>query len=440
VCGWAAAWCVGKAFGLLPRFHLARRRYEALGRFLVRGIPIADARAVAAFRIVFAAGLLNVLQTHEIHGHAAVEAITPIAVALFGIGLFTRTSLVTATAGIWLWMLAWTEQFGTHPVSALLVALPALWPARWSDGWSVDAWLHRQARRGRPAGRAGASRAYGYALWMPRLVLGVVLLAAAVAKIATPAWIGNGTVKFAFVADYHRASVPWGLWIASHAPAAIAASAGAVAIEALAITAAFARSWVYRLAIGFVVSVLFAGFFLLQGELWRAWWLLIAAFLPWERLSRPPAETDAAGSLSRAQWAAVATLVAVQVAASAARLEIRPALSAYDMYSTTFESTDAFDRANPMLEYRFEAETAAGGWANVTECFDRPRSSEIAAEWARNRDTLRASLVVCDHAVPPAPQRLRLVESLRVFDWGTGRFSWQYRDRERWTVPIAGAR
>lgn len=439
-CGWIAAWCLATAFGLLPRVQPSRRWAEALQRFLVRGIPIADARAVAVFRVVFAAGLLDVLRVHEIQGHAAVQTITPIAVALFGAGLFTRAALVTATAGTWLWMLAWTEQFGTHPISVLLVALPALWPARWSDEWSVDAWLRRQIRRSQPAGRRAASRAYGYALWMPRLVIGVVLLAAAAAKIANPAWIENGTVKFAFVADYHRAAVPWGLWIASHPPAAIAASAGAIAIEALAITAAFARSWVYRLAVGLIVAALFAGFFLLQGELWRAWWLLITAFLPWELLSRPRGETDAAASLSRPQWAAAALLVVVQAVASVAHLEIRPAISAYDMYSATFDSTAAFDRANPMLEYKFEAETASGEWADVTECFDPPRSVEMAGAHALDRDRLRASLAACEHPVPPDPRRLRLIESLRVFEWDTGRFSWKYRGRERWTVPIAAAR
>lgn len=431
VCGWAAVWCLGTGLGLLPRLRPSRRHLEALRRLLVRGVPVADARAVAVFRVVFAAGLLHVLRVHEIH-EPAVETITPIAVVLFGAGLFTRPALVTATAGTWLWMLAWTEHFGTHPISVLLVALPALWPARWADEWSVDAWLWRRPRQ-------PASRTYGYALWMPCFVLGVVLFAAAAAKIASPAWIANGTVKFAFVADYHRASVPWGLWIASHPPAAVAASAGAVAIEALAITAAFARSWVYRLSVGVLVSLLFAGFYLLQGELWRAWWLLITAFLPWELLSRSPRESGGPASLARAQWTAVAALVAVQAIASAARLEIRPAISAYDMYSATFDSTAAFDRENPMLDYRFEAESASGEWVDVTECFDPPRSREIAAAWALDTAPLRGSLGGCEHPVPPDPRRLRLVESLRVFDWGTGRFSWKYRDRERWTVPLAAA-
>ncbi|MGH9346624.1 MAG: hypothetical protein ACRD26_05085 [Vicinamibacterales bacterium] len=429
VLAWGAALCAAAALGWLPRMRAPRITRDDLLRWATRGVPVADARAVAVFRIVFAAGLLHVVRVHRIDGYPTLEAATLGAIALFGIGLVTRPAFVAATAGVWAWMFVWTRQFGSHPVSALVIALPCLWPARWSDAWSVDA-LFRQ----RPAGPR--STAYGFAIWMPRLVLGVALCAAAVAKMTTPEWIANGTVKFAFVADYHRASVPWGLWIATQPALAVTASAAAIAIELLALTAAFSRTVAYRLVVAALVASLLAGFFLLQGELWRGWWLLLAALLPWERLSRRDALVEAAPRLTRAQWAAAAALVVAQAVASALGLEIRPALSAYDMYSTTFDSTAAFDRANPMLEYRFEAETGDGRWANVTDCFDRPASPDIAAAWGADTLALRRSLSTCDQEVPSSVQRLRLFESLRAFDWQTGRFWWKYRDRERWTVPI----
>ena len=42
----------------------------------------------------------------------------------------------------------------------------------------------------------------------------------------------------------------------------------------------------------------------------------------------------------------IAAVVVQQAVASVAGLELRPAVSAYDMYSTTFRSPAAFDRAN----------------------------------------------------------------------------------------------
>jgi hypothetical protein len=429
-CACAALLCIAAGLGWLPRVRWPPITRERIRAFPTRGIPVADARAVAVFRIFFAAGVLVVLEVHRIEGNEVLQAITRVAVVLFGVGLLTPAALVVATIGVWWWMVIWTRHFGAHPISTIVIALPCLWPARWGDAWSLDALMWR--------GRASPpSIRYGYAIWMPRFVVGVALLAAAVAKFLMPEWIVNGTVKFAFVADYHRASVPWGLWIASHHGAAVAASAAAVIIEALTITAAFSRSLIYRLVVAALAMSLFVGFWLLQGERWLGWWLLIAAFLPWERLApRAPVEAAARTGLTRLQWTAVAALVALQTVASIARLEIPPALSAYDMYSTTFDSTEAFDRANPMLEYRFEAETAAGTWANVSECFGRPASAEIAGRWGADTAALRESLATCDERIPAGLRRLRLFESLRVFDWEGGVFSWKYRDRQRWDVPI----
>lgn len=402
-------------------------RPESFAAFLVRGVPVVDARTVAIFRIVFAAGLVLVLRSRPIPA-SWLTAGTYAAVVCFGIGLYARAALAVASAGMYFWMTAYTAHFGSHPVATLVVALPCMCPVRWSDALGVDAWL-RGARPGPP------SRAYGYAIWAPLLVVAVALHAAAWAKLLTPEWIANGTVRYAFVADYHRASVDWGLWIASHPAAAVAASAAAVVLEAVVITAAFAVSWKYRLAVGAATWGLFAGFYLLQGELWLAWWLLLSAFLPWPLLTRQWTG-QAAGGLTRVQWAAAALVVLVQVVASVARLEIAPAISAYDMYSTTFKSPRAFDRANPMYRYRFEAETASGRRLDVTDCFDRPATPQEARVWGERSAVLRSALEACELALPPDIGALRLYESLQAFDWEKGEFYWRYRDQPVWGVSL----
>ena len=213
-------------------------------------------------------------------------------------------------------------------------------------------------------------------------------------------------------------------------------------VEALAITAAFARSRWYRLAVGLAAAALFAGFFLLQGELWRGWWLLFTAFLPWDLVSRlidrgagpSPTPAPAAGPTTL-QMAVAAALVVQQAVATAARLEAAPAVSAYDMYSTTFRSTAAFERANPMYRYRFEAVTRAG-MADVSDCFEVPAGPAVARAWGGDAQALRRALATCDRQLPPDVQSLRLYESLQAFDWERAVFSWKYRDRLVWDVAL----
>lgn len=437
VLGWAAllAALVGAGWLPAPRRPCASR--ASLRSLPVRGIPVVDARTIGLFRVVFGIGLWRVLDTHPVAAPDWLQIGTRVAVVLFAAGLFARAALVAVAAGVFAWMTAWTMHFGSHPVSALALTLPCLIPCRWADARSLDALLGR-TRPGPP------SAAYGYGIWMPSLVVGVALFAAAWAKMSEPGWIVNGTVKFAFVADAHRAAVPWGLWIASHPAVAVAASAFAVIVEALAITAAFSRSRGYRLVVGLLVAALFAGFFLLQGELWRGWWLLLAAFLPWDLASRlvdrltgaPAAGVSAApDGPTPLQIAVAAAVVLQQVVAAAARLEMPPAVSAYDMYSTTFDSTRAFERANPMYRYRFEAVTPAGT-ADVTDCFGVPAGPDAAMAWGQDAQSLHATLDRCEVDVPPLTRSVRLYESLQAFDWERGTFYWKFRDRPVWDALL----
>ena len=89
----------------------------------------------------------------------------------------------------------------------------------------------------------GTPKEYGYTVWVPGLVLGVVFAAAAVAKLrdAGVAWILNGTVKYHFLSDSVQAMVDWGLWIGRHHWLSVLLSFGAIAIETLVIVGVAAR-------------------------------------------------------------------------------------------------------------------------------------------------------------------------------------------------------
>src|SRR5439155_851290 len=154
------------------------------------------------------------------------------------------------------------------------------------------------------------------------------------------------------VSDYPRARVDWGLWAASRPAVAIALSFGAVAIEAGLITACFSRSTWYRACAGACGLAVFAGFYLLQGERWLGWWLLLLGFLPWAAFAsvvtgRRSVSVGSAGQgtsgVTIAQAAVIAFVIVQQVMVSAFHREIEPLFSAYDMYSTTYASTEAFN-------------------------------------------------------------------------------------------------
>jgi hypothetical protein len=215
----------------------------------------------------------------------------------------------------------------------------------------VDAWLRRA--RGLAPSR-GSAREYGYTVWVPGLVLGVTFAAAAFAKIrGGPDWVLNGTVKYHFLTDSRQALVEWGLRVGQFPALAIVLSFSAVAIESLVIVGAFARRYVYRALAGLGGMSILVGFWLFQGLFWPAWWALLLAFLPWH-LVRPMAqgafgpEPTLLSPLRRAQLVLVLLVALQQVVVTALKLEIGPVLSAYDMYSTTYESPEDYERKGGM--------------------------------------------------------------------------------------------
>lgn len=110
-------------------------------------------------------------------------------------------------------------------------------------------------------------------MWVPGLVLGTSLAAAALAKLRVGGlgWITNGTVKYHFLTDSPQAPVDWGLRIAHYDSLAILMSFGAVAIEACAIVGLCSTRYRYRVAAGAATLALLIGFELFQGLFWPAW-------------------------------------------------------------------------------------------------------------------------------------------------------------------------
>ena len=281
-----------------------RRAAARLVSWVVGRIPPASAESVAVFRMVLGTALLLYFLDHPVVGTwtanpqtrlAAPPAVLWIFTALpwvaewirpwlvfwsvlFIVGAMSRTAFVMLTLGALAWGVLHTTQITYHTVCAPLMTLVFLTWSRWGDAWSVDAWL----RRDRPA-RSVTPQEYGYTMWMPSLILGVVFVAAAVAKLEESglAWILNGTVKYHFLSDSPDAMVDWSFWIGAHPWVAVFLSFSSIAIESVAIVGICSRAYRYRLAAGCAGLSLLIGFFLLHGFFWPLWWMMLLSFLPW---------------------------------------------------------------------------------------------------------------------------------------------------------------
>jgi len=351
--------------------------------------------------------------------------------ALFVAGAFARTSFVMVTAGALAWALIYTSKVGAHAVSALMVTMLCLVWSRWGDAWSVDAW-----RRRTPAPpRSG--REYGYTVWMPGFVLGVTLAAAAVAKLRESglAWVLNGTVKYHFLSDSPQALVDWGLRIGTHPNLAVLLSFGAVAIEALIVVGACCRSTRIRLATGAAAASLLAGFALFQGLIWPAWWILLLSFVPWSALATLPNWTSATAvrhvtqrsSLAAVQLAVILVVVAEQLVVTAARAELDPIMSTYDMYSTTYSSPEDYV-AKAGMSYWVVAQLADG---TSDSCRVDRRDVDRLTHAGDDAGAVRGVLAQC-LGRPATVTSISLEGRRRSVDWR----EWRLASEER--VAIAG--
>jgi hypothetical protein len=355
---------------------------------------------------------------------------------LFVAGAFARTSFIMMTAGAVTWALIYTSKVGAHAVSALMIALLCLVWSRWGDAWSVDAWR----RRNSPV--PSTPREYGYAIWIPGFVLGVTLAAAAVSKLRESglAWILNGTVKYHFLSDSPQALVDWGLRIGAHHNLAILLSFGAIAVEGLVIVGACCKSPRIRLATGAAAASLLFGFALFQGLVWPAWWLLVLSFLPWQALAdlvttrSMPAQPFSAASHSRLVAVQAAIILAVageQFVVSAAKIEVDPLMSTYDMYSTTYASPADYD-AKAGMSYWVVAQLEDG----VSEsCRIDRRDVEALSKARDDRESATAVLRSC--LGRPAPVHSFIVEGRRrAIDWKRWRLGGEERTAIAGTITL----
>jgi hypothetical protein len=289
---------------------------------------------------------------------------------------------------------------------------------------------------------------------MPGLVVGVAFAAAAWSKLAGPeswtTWVMNGSVKYHFITDSVNAPVDWGLQLAAHPTLAIFVSAGAVAIEALAITAAFSRSEAYRLAMGLLSLSLVAGFRIFMGVLWLGWWIPLLGFLPWQRLSvlsrLKPAPTYDAGDpippgppkpaptyaefvgagfsrlgsshLGVPQIAAVLFVLAQQIVVSALSIERAPMFTDYPMYAYTFDSPEEFNAWLP-ANYRILVATDRGTRElPCTANDDLVRDFQAALKGSREAHAaVTRAIHGCRGEDVSGAREVVLEEDRQTFDW-----------------------
>lgn len=448
------------------------------GAIFTRGIAPLDAQALGFYRVCFAIGLWWVLRdvtmvdwpapgvTHPSNAWLAdwewvqsianrpelvvsLERVVYGAIALFGIGLWTRSSYVVIVLSLTLWTLVRLQHTGTHPWAVLLVTLWGLLTVRWGDGLSLDRVISHW--RGRCLSENRAGRDYGFAVWMPGLVFGTAMFGAAYAKfwVSGVEWILSGAVKYHFVTDAQSAPVDWGLWIASHHWAAVGVSAFGIATEATLVAAVFFRPGWFRAIIGGAGCGLLLGFYLFQNEVWWAWWMLWACFFtPWSsiwtivtkwcRVFKVPlplpssAPSPAAERpLTNAQTVAIGAICSVQLIASALQIEQQPFMSNYPMYSKTYPSTDVFDAGSPMhAPIRFMSVTSAGE-QDVTQSLERTDLdgplrdylTELSEGKALTGEMVERLRWISDSFHERSGTRLgvvTLMRDVRAFDWTAG--------------------
>lgn len=439
-------------------------------RRLLGGIPDLSATALGLFRLAFGAALLygmnEVLRLPDaaapggsadeavlweawgwvdyLAGHwnvrDAIYVATLVAIVAFTLGVFTRVAYVAVVAGFLVRLLVAQEYgFVSHVWVLFPLVLVPLVVVRWGDGLSVDELLRR--RRGLPSAARPPGPHYGVAVWLPGLALGIVWLAAAVAKLGRSGieWATEGAVRYHWAEDHLSAPVSWGAWIAGHEEVAIAFSVAGLLAEALFITHALVRNQWVRLGYGLTALALLSGFYLFQGVFWFPWWSVLLVFLPWQALASALGDAGSAaarGTPSPRWYAVLAAIVAVmlvqQVAISRGGIEQMPFFSNYPMYSNTSESPEVFNRQRaPVKWYRYTILREDGTDITAeTESLGLASAIQDAVAWRLREpdlpldDDLRQALATAHAAYvqrsgEPLPS-VRVVVDAREFDFTGG--------------------
>jgi hypothetical protein len=433
------------------------------GRWLrVFGVPRIDAASLGLFRALLGGAILLIVLMHPLQavplelqraysplaamdwvravsasqaGTTAVHVVAAASAAAFALGWFARLSFVVLVAALFVRTLLILLQAGAHDWGTPLITLLALTVVPWNDAPPLAAWLRRR-RGGTPAveARPAPGRAYGFAVWLPGLTLGLAFAAAAFEKLRRSglAWITDGAVRYHFVEDAGNAPFTIGMWVATQPELAVLLSLAGIVVEAAFIAVIFCRSWRARAIAGLAGAGLMAGFYVFQGIRWWPWWMLFAAFLPWSRddaHAAPPRGRD----LTVVHVAVVVALAAGQAWASYQRTEIEPLLSHYPMYSTTYDSPEYFERQQTRTRFEENGRDitdrveAAGGAVPVLGALDAPGDVGDA-----NTEIGRALIAFRDRYASlygEAPASIDAIRWSRPFDWEHGHFKPDVRER-----------
>ena len=317
--------------------------------------------------------------------------------ALFAIGLCTRVAYWLIAAGMTTCVLVsiQSDESGVHVWIVAAFMILCLIPAPWhATPLSVDDAIRRW--RGRASARGLRGKSYGYAVWMPGLILGTVWLSAAYSKMEGGLeWILGGAVKYHWVIDAAKGTpVEWGLWVASHHWVSVLMSFSGVFFEAVFVLSVFARPGRWRNVLALTGLPLLVGFHLFHNVLWWPWWLVYLSFaIPWtglydllasrvrrwSRVSSTSATPPSPGlhhDLRPVHMVLIA-LVCVHAALGAARglRPLRPILH-------TYASTAAFDAANAIDPV--DRLWIGYGTASSTEVANAERAMNVILELAND--------------------------------------------------------
>jgi len=383
-----------------------------VGRTFFRGVPEISPQVLGLYRIFFGCFLFWLVLTElrvgaplprdrqlshglfgglEIVHQLALDServgiiwrVTLGALAAFTLGLFTRAAYICAALGILALVTIKLTESSMHNWSMPVVLLLGLCFVPWRGCLGLDQLIRRL--RGRPLA-SGAGQAYGFAIWLPGLALGVAWAAAAYAKLDKSGifWATSGAVKYHFLEDALRAPTDWGLWIAGHGAVAILFSCVALLGEGgFFVVIFFRKAWV-RICFGLLGASFLAGLYLFQGIDWWAWWLPLIAFLPWESIYRcgraclpgrlVGAGDQCSGSESPADLALrpmqvffAIYLVVSQVIVSLKGQELEPLFSTYPMYTYAWKSDQEFDDSVRWRKYQLYWFGAVGASGEVTD-------------------------------------------------------------------------
>ena len=432
--------------------------YRVITPVLTRGIPELRSDVLGFFRFFYAAFLFLALadgRLELIPGRvpddgqlgwewlgwlssrpelmAGLENALFVLLVLFAIGLWAHITYRLIAAGMTVWILVWIESqhSNAHTWVVTLFMILCLVPVPWDVMPSADGVIRR--RHGGAAHEVLHGKLYGYAVWIPGLILGTVWASAAFAKFDNSGltWILGGAVKYHWVFDAGQAAVDWGQWVASHHWAAVFLSFCGVAFEALFVVSAFLKPGVWRYVFVSTGLLLLIGFYLFHGLLWWTWWLVFLSFaLPWKSIF--DAMSLRTGGLRRATVRAGTPrniqpihVFLIVVVCLHAMFRIPAGFGRFESYSSTYASIAEFERITPL-------DPLDRLWVGYGSRGDVEIEAELAEEAIgrlANGEPVPAhymdSIYALAQLAPVARdsrKQITLTRQQVTFDWANGRF------------------